>query len=112
MEATIRQDVACVFLTNLALGGRLVLNYRHLRVPAGVVVAGARVVMDGPWGLREVAFSSIRKDERGRCMLSYPVDAIWTNKNVALTLLGKSCKPIGLHSLKALWACTEEVSQE
>ena len=79
VEAVIRQHVAPVYSSSLILGGKLSLNFR-LGVPADLVAVGARAVMDVPQGLREVVLSSLRKDERGRYALSYPVAAIWSNK--------------------------------
>ncbi len=98
VEYTLTADVAKVLSANLTLGGELGLNF-HLSVPE-VMAADAKAVMEGPQGRVEAVLAVLSKDNQGRYELSYPVAAIWTDRDVTLTLVDGADEPIALHNSK------------
>ena len=70
---------------NITLGGELGLNF-YLTIPDDVVTAGAKVVMDGPEGEKEVVLSSLTKDDKGRYKVTYKIKAVYMDKNVSLNV--------------------------
>ena len=98
VEYTLVEDVARVLSANLELGGKLGLNF-HLGVPEAMA-AGAKAVMDGPQGRVEYELAALPKDDAGRYVASYPVAAIWTDRDVTMTLLDKDDNKLALHDSK------------
>ena len=98
VEYTLTADVAKVLSANLTLGGELGLNF-HLSVPEAMA-ADAKAVMEGPQGRVEAVLAVLSKDDQGRYELSYPVAAIWTDRDVTLTLVDGADEPIALHNSK------------
>ncbi len=72
---------------NITLGGELGLNF-YVTVPGDVVTAGAKVVMDGPEGEKEVVLSSLTKDDNGRYKVTYKLKAIFVDRKVSLKVVG------------------------
>ncbi len=94
---------ASVLTASVTLSGELVMNY-YLGVPDELVAAGATAVLTGPedgrtlpvGGVR-VELSSLKKDDKGRYKVSYPVTAIRAHEPITLGPVDGKGSPLALH---------------
>ena len=70
---------------NITLGGELGLNF-YLTIPDVLVNEGAKVVMNGPEGEKEVVLSTLTKDDKGRYKITYKLKAIFADRDVSLKI--------------------------
>lgn len=71
--------------SSITLGGELGLNF-YLTIPDVLVNEGAKVVMNGPEGEKEVVLSTLTKDDKGRYKLTYKLKAIFADRDVSLKI--------------------------
>lgn len=72
--------------SNVTLGGELGLNF-YLVVPDSVANAGAKAVLDGPYGEREFVLKDLTKDEKGRYKVTYKVTAIKVDQPISVKVV-------------------------
>lgn len=79
------RESATLNAANITLGGELGLNF-YVTVPDEAVSAGAKAIMHGPEGEKEVLLSSLTKDDKGRYKVTYKIKAVYMDKNVSLNV--------------------------
>ena len=60
------------------------------------VAEGAKAVLSGPAGDKEIAFSELEKDTSGKYVVSYPVSAIKADKDITMKIVDAEGNDLGL----------------
>ena len=85
---------AVVTAANVTLGGELGLNF-YVKINDDVA-EGAKAVLSGPAGDKEIAFSELEKDTSGKYVVSYPVSAIKADKDITMKIVDAEGNDLGL----------------